>query len=250
MLNDIDINRINRANLKTDLHNIIMWASNILYYTGLIDGINIKDKEAIKITEIKKMSKQLEFSWLIKHGVFKLICCNVNSMSLYCFPECKDEYILYSKGNYSWHNLDNIKPTTDIIKDIVMGITGGQFVIDIDVCMMPTHKELSFVSNYNGIWICDDCLSKIDKPQLTKLEYVYLAYMPPYYYKIGYSKTPKLRIANVGTKLPSSLKPIAIISTDNGYALEQQLHQMFSKKRINGEWFNLSEKDIEYIKGL
>lgn len=62
------------------------------------------------------------------------------------------------------------------------------------------------------------------------------------YIKIGKSRDvskreDSIRIGNADFKI------IAFIDRD----IENELHKKFSSKRVNGEWFNLSEKDIENI---
>jgi uncharacterized protein YlzI (FlbEa/FlbD family) len=69
-------------------------------------------------------------------------------------------------------------------------------------------------------------------------------------YKIGMSKTPIKRIEKLSVVLPFPIKTIALIESQDIKQLEQQLHKRFADKRINGEWFDLSPEDIEYIKGL
>jgi hypothetical protein len=34
------------------------------------------------------------------------------------------------------------------------------------------------------------------------------------------------------------------------HALEKYLHEKFSGKRVNGEWFALDPDDVDYMKGL
>lgn len=62
------------------------------------------------------------------------------------------------------------------------------------------------------------------------------------YTKIGFtSKEPKFREATLQSQEPD----ISIFKTyDALYSQEQHLHLIFKKKRIRGEWFNLSAKDF------
>lgn len=70
-------------------------------------------------------------------------------------------------------------------------------------------------------------------------------------YKIGMTRrTPDERLADFSPQLPFSVKLVCAIETNNAPPLESKLHMTFSDKRINGEWFELDEQDIEYIKGL
>ena len=69
-------------------------------------------------------------------------------------------------------------------------------------------------------------------------------------YKIGLSINPKQRSKAV--KAPNGQDIIIEhqISTDDMGALEQALHYRFSDKRLEGEWFELTDSDVEYVKGL
>ena len=62
-------------------------------------------------------------------------------------------------------------------------------------------------------------------------------------YKIGMSFTPEKRAKQFYGEL------FMTIPTDNMFKLELKLHKMFAKKRkCYGEWFNLNELDIEYLR--
>lgn len=43
---------------------------------------------------------------------------------------------------------------------------------------------------------------------------------------------------------------ICLIKTPDMCALESELHKRFADRRVNGEWFELCETDVLYIKGL
>jgi hypothetical protein len=70
------------------------------------------------------------------------------------------------------------------------------------------------------------------------------------YCKIGISYNPEYREKTLQSEKPtielitSKKYPIRIIAE----SIEKALHKSFSEKRIRGEWFDLTEKDIEYIK--
>lgn len=62
------------------------------------------------------------------------------------------------------------------------------------------------------------------------------------YTKIGRSYDPHKRETTLQSEKPT--KSLLAISEDN---CENELHEKYAKKRIRGEWFNLSEKDIKTI---
>jgi hypothetical protein len=70
-------------------------------------------------------------------------------------------------------------------------------------------------------------------------------------YKIGMTKrTPSQRTKEFSPKLPFKTKILLRCPTLDAYSLESKLHDMFSDKRTNGEWFSLSEGDMVYIASL
>lgn len=80
--------------------------------------------------------------------------------------------------------------------------------------------------------------------------YVYLIEAETGQYKIGRSKNPPNRLRAIGVKMPFKVEIIHTIQTNDMYSLEINLHQRFADKRVNGEWFALSQDDVDYIKGL
>jgi hypothetical protein len=70
------------------------------------------------------------------------------------------------------------------------------------------------------------------------------------YYKIGRAKDPHRRSETLAVQLPFPTEMVAHVHSPDYKALEAELHQRFVDKRLNGEWFDLSDEDVEYIKGL
>jgi hypothetical protein len=69
------------------------------------------------------------------------------------------------------------------------------------------------------------------------------------FHKIGISKEPKHRESTLQSEKPSILliwsSPVPIKNVNK---IEAILHEKFSSKRIRGEWFDLSDDDIYFIK--
>ena len=82
--------------------------------------------------------------------------------------------------------------------------------------------------------------------------YIYLirADLPNDYrpYKIGYSKDVSNRMATFNVKLPFRFDLVYTLKTENMRRVEKLLHRQFQSKRVNGEWFDLSADDVEWIK--
>jgi hypothetical protein len=75
--------------------------------------------------------------------------------------------------------------------------------------------------------------------------YVYLIGSPIFcWYKIGKSKTPEIRIKDLGILLPFKINIIGIWSAADHSLLETTLHEMYKDHRINGEWFSFGRKEV------
>ena len=70
------------------------------------------------------------------------------------------------------------------------------------------------------------------------------------FYKIGCSKNVDKRTVALATKLPFVVEELCRITTADRFGTEHRLHEQFADKRVNGEWFELDEADVEYIRGL
>lgn len=64
------------------------------------------------------------------------------------------------------------------------------------------------------------------------------------HYKIGRTNNPENRVKEFGVKLPFKVEYTHLIQTDDMYALEAELHIRYASKRVDGEWFLLSEDDV------
>jgi hypothetical protein len=87
-------------------------------------------------------------------------------------------------------------------------------------------------------------------PKPKKAGYVYLIQSPSGHYKIGRAIDPSDRLGMFGVKLPFEVELICLIKSDDYIGLEKEIHSQFDARRVNGEWFNLSAEDVEYIKSL
>ena len=70
-------------------------------------------------------------------------------------------------------------------------------------------------------------------------------------YKIGISKlTIQTRISTMQSGNPIKLNCIQQIYTPNASIIEKKIHNIFSKNKIRGEWFELSDKNLLKIKQI
>jgi len=68
------------------------------------------------------------------------------------------------------------------------------------------------------------------------------------FYKIGISTNPKARAKDLQTSNPLKVELIATKYTRKASKYESQLHSTYSGKRVRGEWFRLSSKDLSDLK--
>lgn len=65
--------------------------------------------------------------------------------------------------------------------------------------------------------------------------------------KIGISSEPTQRLRHLQTSCPQRLDIVAILQIDNPGTIEAELHVRFSPKHYRGEWFRLTEDDVEGV---
>lgn len=68
-------------------------------------------------------------------------------------------------------------------------------------------------------------------------------------HKIGFTKrTPEKRIKEFKTGNASEIYLVDSFKSKWGTKIEAMLHRIYSSKKINGEWFDLSEEDVIMFK--
>lgn len=88
----------------------------------------------------------------------------------------------------------------------------------------------------------------VPKKNADKSGYVYVLGSDEGFYKIGLTtRNPDKRILEFSPALPFKTYLVYTIPSKNAYKLERILHQDFSHKQSNGEWYRLDEVDLEYI---
>lgn len=77
--------------------------------------------------------------------------------------------------------------------------------------------------------------------------YVYLVQSPTTYWKIGRTNNPDDRMKTFSVKLPFEVKYKHLIKTSDMYTLESNLHVKYASRRVDGEWFALTDDDVNEI---
>jgi hypothetical protein len=76
--------------------------------------------------------------------------------------------------------------------------------------------------------------------------YVYLI-RSEHGYKIGKTKNLNQRLSTFGLKLPFPIELVHALRSNDITRCEWHFHDRFKRKRINGEWFRLTEEDIVFF---
>jgi len=80
---------------------------------------------------------------------------------------------------------------------------------------------------------------------------IYVLRAPDGLHKIGRSVSPERRVGSLNTgRADRGLELVCTVAATHTSTLETMLHQRFASKRVNGEWFDLTPSDIEWIAGL
>ncbi len=81
------------------------------------------------------------------------------------------------------------------------------------------------------------------KVPIPRQEVVYLLKAGPYY-KIGKAKDLDQRVKQIKLQLPYPVETLHSIKTDDSMGIESYWHKRFACKRVNGEWFLLTDDDV------
>ena len=124
------------------------------------------------------------------------------------------------------------------------------------------ERDLStIIKNASTVAVADSLRLKLNVPvhnykQLPKLDapagYVYLIkdVSRTHTFKIGRTNHPGTRMNNFGVKLPFKTNVIAILKTDDAKALEQSIHRKFAMQHKRGEWYELTESQVQQIQKM
>lgn len=66
--------------------------------------------------------------------------------------------------------------------------------------------------------------------------------------KIGVTSNIEKRVQQLTAIIPLEIELLFIIKSDNALALEASLHSEYSDRRIKGEWFRLTNEDVDRIR--
>lgn len=137
---------------------------------------------------------------------------------------------------------DEIKTELDfVLRDTADEKTKNEIasaLFDADKTVKESLQKISFY-----------VISKIKTKPINKEGYVYIL-QTEHGTKIGASSNPEVRVKAVGLLLPFETKKTEAFKVDNMFLAESELHTEYEEYRINGEWFDLSQSQIDEIRSL
>lgn len=71
-----------------------------------------------------------------------------------------------------------------------------------------------------------------------------------YYYKIGKANNVSSRITDLGVSMPEEPELIHTIEASEPFIAEKYLHDLFESQKVRREWYDLTEDNIQWLKGL
>src|SRR5207237_9317414 len=92
--------------------------------------------------------------------------------------------------------------------------------------------------------------SSLIKVPLERPGYIYLVKAGDGYYKIGRSQNVEVRMKEIGLQLPFPFEVLHIIPAKDMYGSERKLHEQYAPCHLNGEWFALTEEDVQAIRSI
>lgn len=93
-------------------------------------------------------------------------------------------------------------------------------------------------------------LSEAFRPSYEETGYVYFLKSSNGPVKIGKTNNLDQRIKQIKPKMPFQSNLIHSWRCDEPLSIESCLHDFFKEQRVNGEWFELTEKDVQWIKSI
>ena len=147
----------------------------------------------------------------------------------------------------------------DFIHIEINGLDYYKHVVDYCLKKMAAVIDSPFLDPKSRRWITERALpfflekqqrqKRKKKAQVPKAGFVYVLQADSYY-KIGLSTNVEKRVKQLSTLPPFDVTLIHKIETGDMHQLESELHERFAEKRANGEWFVLSNEDLEWLRGL
>lgn len=128
--------------------------------------------------------------------------------------------------------------TGDLPRKIIEYVKDKQGYKDIvNICNLELEKHKE--ANESG---------GVDSEQITRGWVYLIKHGGRNEYRIGSTTNPMRRLGENRIELPGGAEPIHSIETADKTGIETYWHNRFKPKQMNGDWFNLSQTDINEFK--
>jgi hypothetical protein len=148
---------------------------------------------------------------------------------------------------------------------IVSPLANGMYRLGTVVAISRRDEAMNIVKGIQTFYdaLTDDeielldmeCLDKnhvaqppIPKKSRQRAGFVYVLRGTDSHYKIGLTSDPISRLKTFTVKLPFKVSYELVIPTEDMAGLEKELHTRFESKRVEGEWFALTDQDVNDIR--
>lgn len=136
----------------------------------------------------------------------------------------------------------NIKQQDEIWERLIEAVDFKKYANDlVEKITMEKKKEFKFEEDFSVASENGDSKKKRG---------VYFIKADSGLTKIGKTTNLQNRLSALQTSSPCVLTLEWFIETDSEESLEQELHGVFDEKRVRGEWFLLSNDDLNWVKKL
>jgi|GEM_PF-5983736 len=146
--------------------------------------------------------------------------------------------------------------TPIVIILVILIFVGVEHWIGVSILVVVSYITLLRKSdqkqNQSGIYTVSasdyESLPKLDAP--AGYVYIFKDIEVSQRYKIGRTNHPKRRLNKFGVELPFETAVIHILQTDDAVATEKYLHEQYAPQRKRGEWFDLTDTQLNEIRHL
>jgi predicted GIY-YIG superfamily endonuclease len=177
------------------------------------------------------------------------------------------EYTFGDGDDFGWANnkyqgeqtIANARKYLTTIKNEFVGtlkhlLQSVQLENDLEECSICNRFTICTREERVSRWYCESCLENAKKPPSSDEYVVYIMGNDEFgIYKIGLTKNLAKRFGQIKTGMPFTIKIIHWIecgAREDAYSLERNLHNMMRAKRMEGEWFTLTDSDLAELKRI
>ncbi|MCG6146630.1 GIY-YIG nuclease family protein [Leptospira bandrabouensis] len=173
--------------------------------------------------------------------LYSRVCFYIKQVEALKLYDIMDSFQVYINQNASIKTLKGYIELATKVKENGIDL---EFNISIDMFIARCQIKIEDLEEKN---IQIEKQNRIKKAKAEDKGFIYIL-KSEFGYKIGKTKKPKERHAHFTVKLPFNFEKVFEIEVIGYHQREKDLHDLYNVKRINGEWFNLTESDLIKIK--